>query len=96
MAENQNAAEQDFFQWLPTAVNDSVLADIKKSYAQINVLLIKSKALSQTLTDVTSVDEVEFALHRTKRTFANRHLRNSATQILAAYIVYLREKEVPR
>ena len=95
MAENQNAAEQDFFQWLPTAVNDSVLADIKKSYAQINVLLIKSKALSQTLTDVTSVDEVEFALHRTKRTFANRHLRNSATQILAAYIVYLREKEVP-
>lgn len=95
MAENQNAAEQDFFQWLPTAVNASVLADIKKSYAQINVLLIKSKALSQTLTDVTSVDEVEFALHRTKRTFANRHLRNSATQILAAYIVYLREKEVP-
>ena len=76
-------------------MNDSVLADIKKSYAQINVLLIKSKALSQTLTDVTSVDEVEFALHRTKRTFANRHLRNSATQILAAYIVYLREKEVP-
>lgn len=26
MAENQNAAEQDFFQWLPTAVNDSVLS----------------------------------------------------------------------
>lgn len=95
MAENQNAAEQDFFQWLPTAVTASVLADIKKSYAQINVLLIKSKALSQTLKDVTSVDEVEFALHRTKRTFANRRLRNSATQILAAYILYLREKEVP-
>lgn len=95
MAENQNAAEQDFFQWLPTAVTASVLADIKKSYAQINALLIKSKALLQTLEDVTSVDEVEFALHRTKHTFANRRLRNSATQILAAYILYLREKEVP-
>lgn len=94
MAENQNAAGQDFFQWLPTAVTTSVLADIQKSYAQINVLLIKSKALSQPLTDVTSVDEVEFALQSTKRIFANRRLRNSATQILAAYIVYLREKEV--
>lgn len=94
MAENQNAAGQDFLQWLPTAVTTSVLADIQKSYAQINVLLIKSKALSQPLTDVTSVDEVEFALQSTKRIFANRRLRNSATQILAAYIVYLREKEV--
>lgn len=94
MAENQNAAGQVFFQWLPTAVTTSVLADIQKSYAQINVLLIKSKALSQPLTDVTSVDEVEFALQSTKRIFANRRLRNSATQILAAYIVYLREKEV--
>ena len=94
MAKNQNVAEQDFFQWLPTVVTASVLADIKKSYAQINVLLIKSKALSQTLTDVTSVDEVEFALHRTKRTFANRRFRHLATQILAVYILYLREKEV--
>ncbi len=95
MAENKSAAEQEFFQWLPTAVTASVLADIKKSYAQINVLLIKSKALSQTLTDITFIDKVEFALHHTKRTFANKRLRNSATQLLAAYIVYLREKEEP-
>ena len=93
MAENQNAAKQDFFRWLPTAVTASVLADIKKTYAQINVLLIKSNALSQPLTDVTSVDEVEFALHRTKHTFANRCFRNLATQLLTTYIVYLREKE---
>lgn len=95
MAKNQNAAEQDFFLWLSTAVATSVLADIKKSYVQINVLLIKSKALSQALTDVTSVDEVEFALRCAKRTFANRRLRNSATQILTAYIAYLREEDMP-
>lgn len=95
MADNQNDAGQDFFQWLPTAMTASVLSDIKKSYAQINVLLIKSKVLSQPLTDITSVDEVKFALQHTKRIFANRRLRYSATQILAAYISYLREKEVP-
>lgn len=95
MAENQNVTEQDFFQWLPTTVTASVLSDIKNSYAQINVLLIKSKALSQALTNITSVDEVEFALHHMKRTFANRRLRNLATQILTAYIVYLCEKEEP-
>lgn len=95
MADNQNDAGQDFFQWLPTAMTASVLSDIKKSYAQINVMLIKSKVLSQPLTDITSVDEVKFALQHTKRIFANRRLRYSATQILAAYISYLREKEVP-
>lgn len=88
MADNQNDAGQDFFQWLPTALTASVLSDIKKSYAQINVLLIKSKVLSQPLTDITSVDEVKFALQHTKRIFANRRLRYSATQILAAYISY--------
>lgn len=92
MSEKSNTAEQDFFQWLPTAVTSSVLKDIQKSYAQINVLLIKSRALTQTLTSVTSTDEVEFALRRTKKTFANKRLRNTAVQLLAAYIVYLREK----
>ena len=93
MAEISNPAEQEFFQWLPTAVTSSVLKDIQKSYAQINVLLIKSRALTQTLTSVTSTDEVEFALRRTKKTFANKRLRNTAVQLLAAYIFYLREKE---
>ena len=93
MAEISNPAEQEFFQWLPTAVTPSVLKDIQKSYAQINVLLIKARALTQTLTSVTSTDEVEFALRRTKKTFANKRLRNTAVQLLAAYIVYLREKE---
>ena len=71
----------------------SVLKDIQKAYAQINVLLVKARALTQTLTSVTSTDEVEFALRRTKKTFANKRLRNTAVQLLAAYIVYLREKE---
>ncbi len=93
MEEISNPAEQEFFQWLPNAVTPSVLKDIQKSYAQINVLLIKARALTQTLTSVTSIDEVEYALRRTKKTFANKRLRNTAVQLLAAYIVYLREKE---
>ena len=36
MAENQNAAEQDFFQWLPTAVNASVLADMVNCQTKSN------------------------------------------------------------
>ena len=93
MAEKFNPAEQEFFQWLPAVVAPSVLKDIQKSYAQINILLIKSKALSQTLTNITSIDEAEFALRRTKKTLASKRLRNTAVQLLTAYVVYLREKE---
>lgn len=93
MAETINPAEQEFFQWLPNAVTPAILKDMRKLYAHINLLLIKSRALSQALTGVTSTKEVEFALHRTKKTFANKRLRNIAVQLLAAYIVYLRKKE---
>ena len=40
MAEISNPAGQEFFQWLPNAVTPSVLKDIQKSYAQINILLL--------------------------------------------------------
>ncbi len=93
MEEISNPAEQEFFQWLPNTVTPSVFKDIQKSYTQINVLLIKARALTQTLTSVTSTDEVEDALRRTKKTFANKRLRNTAVQLLVTYIVYLREKE---
>ena len=93
MEEKNNPAEQEFFQWLPNSVTPSVLKDIQKSYAQINALLIKAQALAQTLTSVTSIDEVESALRHTKKTFANKRLRSTAVQLLATYIVYLREKE---
>ena len=93
MAKIGKSAEQEFFRWLTSTVTPSVLKDIQKSYTQINVLLIKSRALAQTLTSVTSTDEVEFALRRTKKAFANKRLRNTAVQLLATYIVYLREKE---
>lgn len=93
MADIGNPAEQVFFQWLPAAVTPSVLKDIQKSYTQINAILFKSRALTQTLMSVTSTDEVESALRRTKKTFANKRLRNTAVQLLAAYIIYLREKE---
>ena len=89
MAETINPAEQEFFQWLPNAVTPAILKDMRKLYAHINLLLIKSRALSQALTGVTSTKEV----HRTKKTFANKRLRNIAVQLLAAYIVYLRKKE---
>lgn len=93
MAEKNNPAEQSFFLWLPNAVTPSVLNDIQKSYSQINVLLIKSRVLSQTLTGITSIDEVEFALRRTKKTFANKCFRNTAVQLLTVYLVYLRERK---
>lgn len=93
MAKINNSAEQEFFQWLPNAVTTAVLKDIQKSYGQINALLIKTRAFSQTLTGVTSIDEVKFALHRTKKTFANKRFRNTAVQLLIAYAVYLQEKE---
>ena len=73
MAEKSNTAEQDFFQWLPNAVTPSVLRDIQKSYAQINVLLIKLKALPQTLTSITSTDDVELLCVARRR-----HLQTSA------------------
>ena len=93
LAETINPAEQKFFQWLANAVTPTILKDIRKSYAQINFLLIKSRVLSQALTGITSTGEVEFALHRTKKIFANKRLRNITVQLLAAYIFYLREKE---
>ena len=93
MTKINKTAEQEFFQWLPNAVTPSVLKDIQKSYALINVLFIKSRVLPQTLTSVNSTDEVEYALRCTKKTFVNKRLRNTAEQLLAAYIVYLRDKE---
>jgi hypothetical protein len=93
MTKINKIAEQEFFQWLPNAVTPSVLKDIQKSYALINVLFIKSRVLPQTLTSVNSTDEVEYALQCTKKTFVNKRLRNTAEQLLAAYIVYLRDKE---
>lgn len=92
MAENKSTAELDFFQWLSATVSAPVLADIKKSYAQINVLLIKSKTLTQTLVKITSIEEVEFALCRVKLKFVNKRLRSTAIKLLEAYVGYLREK----
>lgn len=97
MEEISNPAEQEFFQWLPNAVTPSVLKDIQKSYAQINVLLIKARALTQTLTSVTSIDEVEYALRRTEKerlpisAFATR-LCSSLRLILSTFV---KKKKLP-
>lgn len=93
MEEKQKAAEQEFFQWLPSAVPPLVLKDIQTSYVQINTLLVKSKVLPQSITNVTLIGQIEVALRQTKRVFANKRLRNTAAKLLAAYLAYLREKK---
>lgn len=92
MAETTEPAEKQFFQWLPNVVAPVILKDILKSYAQINILLIKRRALSQVLTNVTSIEEVEFALQFAKKNFANKRLCNITVQLLSVYIIYLRER----
>lgn len=92
MGETQEIVEREFFQWLPSAVSPLVLKDIQKSYAQINALLVKSKLIPQSLTNITLIEQVDGALRQTKKVFANKRLRNTATKLLMAYIGYLREK----
>ena len=53
MDERQKKAEQEFFQWLPSAVSPSVLKDIQTSYIQINALLVKSRVLLRSIVNVT-------------------------------------------
>lgn len=93
MEEKQKAAESEFFQWLPSAISPVVLEDIRKSYLQINSILIKTKVLPQPLTNITLIGTIEDALRVTKKTFANKRLRNTAIKLLSAYLAYLREKK---
>ena len=52
MDDRQNNAEQEFFQWLPSAVSPSALKDIQTSYIQINALLVKSRVLLRPIVNV--------------------------------------------
>ena len=92
MDERQKNAEQEFFQWLPSAVSPSVLKDIQTSYIQINALLVKSRVLLRSIVNVTSIRQIEVALQQAKNVLANKRLRNTATKLLTAYLVYLRGK----
>lgn len=93
MDERQKNAEQEFFQWLPSAVSPSVLKDIQTSYIQINALLVKSRVLLRSIVNVTSIRQIEVALQQAKNVLANKRLRNTATKLLTAYLVYLRGKD---
>ena len=86
MEEKQKTAELEFFQWLPTAVSPFVLEDIRKSYLQINSILLKAKVLHQPLTNITLIGTIEDALRVTKKAFANKRLRNTAVKLLSAYL----------
>lgn len=92
MDERQKNAEQEFFQWLPSAVSPSVLKDIQTSYIQINALLVKSRVLLRSIVNVTSIRQIEVALQQAKNVLANKRLRNTATKLLTAYLGYLRRK----
>lgn len=97
MPEKNNISEQeDFFKWLSNTVAPEMLKQIQDSYVQINVLLIKSKALPRVLTDISTVKEVDFALQCAKKTFANRRFRNIAFHLLSSYISYLQEEQRKR
>lgn len=93
MEEKQKTAESEFFQWLSTAVSPFVLKDIRKSYLQINSILLKTKVLPQPLTNITLIGTIEDALRVAKKAFVNKRLRNTAVKLLSSYLVYLREKK---
>ena len=92
MIEKDKTLKLEFFNWLSNAVTPTLLKQIQDSYVPINVLLIKSKILRSTLTDITTIQEVDFALQRVKKTFANKSLRNIAFHLLSLYISYLQKK----
>ena len=93
MEEKQKTAEQEFLKWLPCVVSPFKLEEIRKSYLQINTILIKKKVLPQPLTNVTMIGQIEEALKQTKKSFANKRLRETAITLLTAYLSYLREKK---
>ena len=93
MDEAMKKAENDFYAWLPSAVPPHALEDVKNSYKVVSPMLIQKRVLAQPLIATTQIGQVEDALKQAKRVFNSKKLRNNATKLLAAYLVYLREKK---
>lgn len=93
MEDSLKAAEQGFFLWLPSVVSPSAVEEITKSYRTIGAMLIKKKALPQSLFATTQIGQVETALRLSKKVFGNKKTRNTSQKLLTAYITYLREKK---
>lgn len=91
MDEAMKKAENDFFAWLPSAVPPHALEGVKSSYKVVSSMLVQKKVLSQPLIATTQIGQVENALRQAKRVFGSKKLRNNATKLLSAYLVYLRE-----
>lgn len=91
MNEALKKIENVFFAWLPSAVPPHALEDVKNSYKAVSSLLVQKKVLSQPLIATTQIGQVENALKQTNRVFGSKRMRNNATKLLSAYLVYLRE-----
>ena len=93
MDESLKKAENEFLAWLPSAVPPHALEDVKSSYKVVSSMLVQKCVLAQPLIATTQIGLVENALKQTKCVFASKKLRNNASKLLSAYLVYLREKK---
>ena len=93
MDEAMKKAENDFFAWLPSAVPPHALEEVKNSYKVVSPMLIQKRVLAQPLIATTQIGQVENAIKQVKHVFGSKKLRNNAAKLLAAYLVYLREKK---
>ncbi len=91
MEESLKNAEKEFFLWLPSTLPPHSVQESRSSYNTVNSMLIQKKVLSQPLLATTQIGQVENALKQVKHVFSSKKLRNIATRLLAAYLVYLRE-----
>ena len=93
MDESLKKAENEFLAWLPSDVPPHALEEVKSSYKVVSSMLVQKRVLAQPLSATTQIGQVENALKQTKRVFASKKLRNNASKLLSAYLVYLREKK---
>lgn len=93
MDESLKKTENEFFAWLPSTIPPHLLDDVKNSYNVVSSMLVQKKILAQPLLSTTQIGQVEYALKQVKRVFGGKRLRNNATQLLAAYLTYLRENK---
>ena len=87
-AENR---EKKFFVWLSNTVPSQVFTEAKKACTVINSVLVQRKAIPSPLFQTTQAEYIENTLKQVNRVFGGKKLRKTATNLLKAYIVYLKE-----
>lgn len=93
MEEQLKIAEQEFLEWLPSAVAPSYIDDIKKSLKSISIILVKKKIIDQPLVITKQIGQIENALRMSKSVFGSKKMRNIANRLLNAYLEFIREKK---